>query len=166
MNVPNKTKGFTIIEVVLVLAIAGLIFLVVFLALPALQRGQRDTQRKQDLGKFMSQITAYTSNNQGLLPGYNQTGATANTSWNSFVSNYLTVGNTPFADPTNGNTYVVTQAAAAPGSPVTVAQGAITVYPGMTCGGANGVQGTYSNTSRTVAVIIHQEQGGYFCQNN
>jgi prepilin-type N-terminal cleavage/methylation domain len=44
----NK-KGFTIIEVVLVLAVAGLIFLMVFLALPALQRSQRDMQRKQDL---------------------------------------------------------------------------------------------------------------------
>ena len=33
----NQTKkGFTIIEVVLVLAIAGLIFLMVFIALPAL----------------------------------------------------------------------------------------------------------------------------------
>lgn len=42
-------KGFTIIEVVLVLAIAGLIFLMVFLALPVLQRSQRDTQRKQDV---------------------------------------------------------------------------------------------------------------------
>jgi prepilin-type N-terminal cleavage/methylation domain-containing protein len=38
-----KAHGFTIIEVVLVLAIAGLIFLIVFLALPALQRSQRDT---------------------------------------------------------------------------------------------------------------------------
>ena len=37
----NK-KGFTIIEVVLVLAIAGLIFLMVFIALPALQRSQRN----------------------------------------------------------------------------------------------------------------------------
>lgn len=44
-NIKN-TKGFTIIEVVLVLAIAGLIFLMVFIALPALQRGQRDTQRR------------------------------------------------------------------------------------------------------------------------
>ena len=34
----KDAKGFTIIEVALVLAIAGLIFLVVFLALPALQR--------------------------------------------------------------------------------------------------------------------------------
>ncbi len=42
-------SGFTIIEVALVLAIAGLIFLVVFLALPALQRSQRDTARRQDV---------------------------------------------------------------------------------------------------------------------
>jgi len=49
----NKESGFTIIEVVLVLAIAGLIFLVVFLALPALQRSQRDSQRRTDLGRFI-----------------------------------------------------------------------------------------------------------------
>ena len=42
-------KGFTIIEVVLVLAIAGLIFLMIFIAFPALQRGQRNTQRRRDL---------------------------------------------------------------------------------------------------------------------
>ena len=46
-----KSSGFTIIEVALVLAIAGLIFLVVFLALPALQRSQRDTARRQDVAK-------------------------------------------------------------------------------------------------------------------
>lgn len=165
MNVPNKTKGFTIIEVVLVLAIAGLIFLVVFLALPALQRGQRDTQRKQDLGKFMSQITSYSSNNQGRLPAYNETGPTANTSWNGFVTNYLTVGGAAFADPTNGNTYSVSQETQ-PAGAVSVTAGNIKVYPGMTCGGTNGVTGTISTTSRTVAAIIHQEQGGYFCQNN
>ena len=38
-----KDRGFTIIEVVLVLAIAALIFLMVFIALPALQASQRDT---------------------------------------------------------------------------------------------------------------------------
>jgi hypothetical protein cdiviTM7_02704 len=40
-----QKNGFTIIEVVLVLAVAGLIFLMVFLALPALQRSQRDTRK-------------------------------------------------------------------------------------------------------------------------
>jgi prepilin-type N-terminal cleavage/methylation domain-containing protein len=46
MNAPQleNKKGFTIIEVVLVLAIAALIFLMVFSALPALQRNQRDTR--------------------------------------------------------------------------------------------------------------------------
>ncbi|RKV92712.1 MAG: prepilin-type N-terminal cleavage/methylation domain-containing protein, partial [Candidatus Saccharimonas sp.] len=44
-----KDRGFTIIEVVLVLAIAALIFLMVFIALPALQASQRDTARKSDV---------------------------------------------------------------------------------------------------------------------
>ena len=43
----KRHTGFTIIEVVLVLAIAGLIFLMVFVALPALQRSQRDSLRRQ-----------------------------------------------------------------------------------------------------------------------
>jgi len=50
-------RGFTIIEVVLVLAIAGLIFLMVFIALPALQRNQRDTQRKNDMGRLSTALT-------------------------------------------------------------------------------------------------------------
>ena len=54
----NRTKkGFTIIEVVLVLAIAGLIFLMVFIALPQLQRAQRDTQRRNDLARVATALT-------------------------------------------------------------------------------------------------------------
>lgn len=58
-------KGFTIIEVVLVLAIAGLIFLMVFLALPALQRSQRDTQRKQDVAMVVTALHNWKANNKG-----------------------------------------------------------------------------------------------------
>ena len=60
--------GFTIIEVVLVLAIAGLIFMMVFIALPALQRSQRDTQRRDNLGRVTSAIMDYQTNNNGSLP--------------------------------------------------------------------------------------------------
>ena len=63
----NSKKGFTIIEVVLVLAIAGLIFLMVFIALPALQRNQRDTQRRNDYSMLSSAITSYSSNNGGKI---------------------------------------------------------------------------------------------------
>ncbi len=65
-NIKSK-KGFTIIEVVLVLAIAGLIFLMVFVALPALQRNQRDTQRRDDYGMLSSAITNYSANNGGRI---------------------------------------------------------------------------------------------------
>lgn len=63
-----KQKGFTIIEVVLVLAIAALIFLMVFIALPALQRGQRDEARKTVLGKVATAVTNYQSNKRGQQP--------------------------------------------------------------------------------------------------
>ena len=68
MNIKSK-KGFTIIEVVLVLAIAGLIFLMVFIALPNMQRTQRDRQKTQDYSALSSNITNYLSNNNGNLPG-------------------------------------------------------------------------------------------------
>ena len=63
----NK-KGFTIIEVVLVLAIAGLIFLMVFIALPALQRGQRNTQREDDISRFLTAANDFQTNNNGKTP--------------------------------------------------------------------------------------------------
>lgn len=162
MNVPNKTKGFTIIEVVLVLAIAGLIFLVVFLALPALQRSQRDTQRKSDLGKFMSQVTTYASNNQGAIPASGLTGGAGTTAWGTFISNYLTVGGTAFADPTDGTTYTVSvqTVASTPAPPLHT----IWTYPGSTC--ANVSTNAPVTTSRSIAVAIYQEQGGFSCQNN
>src|SRR3990167_7605821 len=70
MNAPQleNKKGFTIIEVVLVLAIAALIFLMVFIALPALQRNQRDTARKNQMSKVLSAVTSYQSNNRGKNP--------------------------------------------------------------------------------------------------
>ena len=58
-------KGFTIIEVALVLAIGALIFLVVFLAVPALQRNQRNDARKRDISNVVEAVTDYNSNNPG-----------------------------------------------------------------------------------------------------
>ena len=66
MNKQAK-KGFTIIEVVLVLAIAGLIFLMVFIALPALQRSQRNTRRRQDMARILSALNDYQANNNGQM---------------------------------------------------------------------------------------------------
>lgn len=95
MNTQHKKQGFTIIEVVLVLAIAGLIFLMVFIALPALQRNQRDTQRKDDLGRVKVAINNYMSSNRGNIP----TSADALT---SFKAKYLAQEG-EYADPQGGD---------------------------------------------------------------
>lgn len=58
-------KGFTIIEVALVLAIGALIFLVVFLAVPALQRNQRNDARKRDISNVVEAVSDYNSNHPG-----------------------------------------------------------------------------------------------------
>ena len=71
----NPKKGFTIIEVVLVLAIAGLIFLMVFIAWPALQRSQKDTQRRDDYAMLSTAISNYITNNNGKLTNLGKGGA-------------------------------------------------------------------------------------------
>lgn len=60
-------RGFTIIEVVLVLALAGLIFLMIFLALPTLQRSQRDQQRRNDLSEFNAAVVSWQATQRKKL---------------------------------------------------------------------------------------------------
>ncbi|MBS7346709.1 MAG: hypothetical protein KIG14_03285 [Candidatus Sacchiramonaceae bacterium] len=86
-------KAFTIIEVVLVLAIAGLIFLMVFIALPALQRSQRDAQRKNDMATLLDAYERCRANNRGRC--------TISTAIDSYIrdDNWL--------DPSTGERYVL-----------------------------------------------------------
>ena len=94
-------EGFTIIEVVLVLAIAGLIFLMVFLALPALQRAQRDTQRKQTISRIAAALERARVNNRGaFIDDYS-----GNDQLESFVQNYLRPYESEYVDPSTGRFY-------------------------------------------------------------
>lgn len=93
----HRDNGFTIIEVVLVLAIAGLIFIIVFVALPQLQKTRRDTQRKNDVGRVIGYVTQYAANNGGMVPSDDPSLA-------AFNANYLTNAN-QLKDPSSGQTY-------------------------------------------------------------
>lgn len=168
MNVQRKEKGFTIIEVVLVLAIAGLIFLMVFIALPALQRSQRDTQRKNDLSRVQTAVTSYTSSNRGSLP------ANTTAAWQTFLTQYLTpTSSDTFLDPlganstqgTNQTTYVFTSTTTGLTTgtfdPATT-QNVIYFAEGYTCGDQGAI--TKAGT-RTVALLMYLEGGGTTCVN-
>ncbi|MBH1956698.1 type II secretion system protein [Candidatus Saccharibacteria bacterium] len=149
----NKQSGFTIIEVVLVLAIAGLIFLMVFVALPTLQRNQRDTQRKQDLSRVMTAIASYTQNNKGSIP----------TNWSKFNTDYLQAAGDSFVDPTFGPYTINTSLTDAPtGATSTIDKdGNIYVYPKKKCGEGESLA---TGGERSVAFMMKLEGGGIACQ--
>lgn len=67
MKIANK-KGFTLIEVVLVLAIGGLIFLLAFLAFQQVSRNRRDTQRRTDVARVVAELQNYAGDNNGQYP--------------------------------------------------------------------------------------------------
>jgi prepilin-type N-terminal cleavage/methylation domain-containing protein len=149
-------KGFTIIEVVLVLAIAGLIFLMVFIALPALQRGQRDAQRKSDLSRVSVQMQNYLSSTRGAVP--NSADGLGN-----FVRGYLkggsnTVAGDEYLDP-NGNNYTVRYEV----KPTEV--GEIGYYSKSKCDATNPEEGiATSNAARDYAFTIKLEnQNAPYC---
>ncbi len=141
----NKEGGFTIIEVVLVLAIAGLIFLIVFLALPQLQRNRRDTQRRSDTGRAIAALESFAQNNQGSYPNNMEISS------GDWANAYLTVDGSVFGDPQTGM-YVI----ATTGEPS--AAGEMTVEAGMTCEG--------SGNSRDFVVKVFVEEGTVYCQDN
>lgn len=76
-KIRKSDSGFTIIEIMIVLAIAALILLIVLLAVPALQRNSRNTQRKNEVGQLAASVSNYVSNNNGTLPNSSGTLATA-----------------------------------------------------------------------------------------
>ena len=155
MKKENSKKGFTIIEVVLVLAIAGLIFLMVFIALPAMQRGQRDTQRRDDMARVMSQLNQYQANNKGKIP------STA-TELTTFLTNYLKEGE--FNDPESGERYTQKFVACQQGScSADLTLGTVNYMYHAEC---NGETPQYVKGDRKVAIVTQLEGSGVYCSNN
>lgn len=162
-NIKSK-KGFTIIEVVLVLAIAGLIFLMVFIALPALQRSQRDTQRRDDMARFISQLSQRQANNSGKVPDL------TTSAYTDFINNYLKAGGDTFQDPSTGTDYKVVKVTKCKSGSCTntttgdnAQMGKISVYSNARCDGENP---SYVQGDRKIAITIKLEGAGIYCGNN
>ncbi|MCR4753439.1 MAG: type II secretion system GspH family protein [Candidatus Saccharibacteria bacterium] len=175
MTNKNK-KGFTIIEVVLVLAIAGLIFLMVFIALPALQRSQRNTQREDDLARIVTAVNNYQSNNQGKVP-FNSGTTAADLA--KFVNRYVDstcaldgtaikcdANSNEFRDP-QGDTYKIeSKGKAKNGTDVSDSMKEKTFYGyyNATCGDEGIVKA--GTGDRDVAIFMKLEGGAIACNDN
>lgn len=101
-NLLKKTQeGFTIIEVMIVLAIAGLILVVVLIAVPQLQKNQRNQARQSLASRIVTEINNFTGNNAGLPP----TAATGAGASNFGSAAVVTPANTSFMTRYLGCTY-------------------------------------------------------------
>jgi prepilin-type N-terminal cleavage/methylation domain-containing protein len=136
----RKQKGFTIVEVLIVLAIAGVIMLVVFLAVPALQRNSRNTQRKSDASHLAGLYSEWISNHSGtaMTKVNDNTGAAGADLTNEKFSIMTT--------PTAGG--AVTAGYTAPASP---AADTFYIFSGATCNGSSAVGAT--GGARSVIVV-------------
>lgn len=65
---PATNDGFTIIETLIVLAIAGLILTMIALILPTITRNSNNNLRRKDVQAILSAIGNYQSNHLGSLP--------------------------------------------------------------------------------------------------
>ena len=75
----KRQEGFTIIEVMIVLAIAAVILLIVLLAVPALQRNSRNTQRNNDAATFAAAINSCMANHNSVVSSCGGAGAASGT---------------------------------------------------------------------------------------
>lgn len=152
----TSKSGFTIIEVALVLAIAGLIFLMVFIALPSLQRSQRDARRRDDIITFLEAVKKYQTNNRGTLP----------TDWSDFQTQYVS----NLVDP-DGSKYIIAATECAAGGDVGANCGltelaamdhTLHVFTKATCNGSEAVK---VSNPRSIAVLYRLEGSGIYCNN-
>jgi prepilin-type N-terminal cleavage/methylation domain-containing protein len=160
MKRTENNKGFTIIEVVLVLAIAGLIFLMVFIALPALQAGQRDTARKTDVSNVAAAVNSYSSSNRGAAP----TTALLATQLGTNVSNNtvkVVVNGTTGAQTISAQTGSANSGSTA----ARVQDGLVVVTFGTKCGTSSATQVLTAGTARQYTTVTKLEggAGNAFC---
>ncbi len=152
-------RGFTIIEVLIVLAIAGLILVVVLVAVPQLYRNQRDTARRDVLARVSTELLAFASNNNGVMPF----AAAAPGNITQFTTFYIT-GKVDAKNPSTGNPYTIEYAPNDTADP-TVDQ--ILVHRGATCSGERSTGSTNLPTARSFAIRLQLEGGTtFYCVDN
>ena len=157
-NLYKRKSGFTIIEVMIVLAIAGLILLIVFLAVPALQRNAHNTSIKNDVAGLLAGVNEYVNNNNGSVPTglANQTVSSVDITGGAGTNNAtVKIG---YIDGTTGVT--LSKATA----PVTnnQATGTVHIYTSAVCNGNDATNA--GATSRNVVALYALEGGAKECQ--
>lgn len=146
----KSQKGFTIIEVMIVLAIAGLILLIVFLAVPALQRNQRNSARRGDASRLAASIIGFVANNSGAIPA---TAADATSIINDAgkLGQYSLTAASPIGTAADDKVSIIAAGAGTPVALVTTGD-RIQIVTGGVCNATGGGATNVGATARSIAL--------------
>lgn len=173
----KREQGFSIIEVLIVLAIAGLLMAVIFIAVPQLQRNARDNTRQNLVNRLKSEMETYSSNNQGKYPlNFAACAAPDTGKWCDFFNRYVT-GKIDVVDPSTGANVVSAtvgtpagfrQADGAAAASLPAVAGDLTIFRGAKCDGEGvAVSGTANATTKNFAMVIGLDRNGTrYCLDN
>lgn len=155
----NRSEGFTIIELLIVLAIAALIILIVLIAVPQLQRNQRNQARQSIAGRITTEVNNYIGNNNGALPTANNNATTGMTG--GFSTRYFT--GIDVNDPQSGTSLLAAANVTFTGTPGGTA-GNLDYTTGRICNGETTT--TTGATARNFALVVRLEGGAAYCLDN
>ena len=173
----RQARGFTIIEVLIVLAIAGLILTIVFIAVPQLQRNTRDSKRQSIATRLSTELQNFASNNQGkfpfasatgTVPGFNcKTGTSATDNCRGWYDRYI--NGTPKVDtddPSTGSPVDIYNTTST--SALTWAVGRVYIGSGLKCSGEAFQTGSRGGTTaKGFGILIGLERtNNWFCVDN
>lgn len=148
----QRKQGFTVIEVMIVLAIGGFILLMMFAIIPTITRNSRNSQRRQDVSLLVQAVTKFALNNSG---GFPQTADTTDLIANAKLS-YYDAANVKIqaVDPAN--------AATLPAPNPVVDVETVAVYNYQKCDDANPGKsiGTAAGYADVVALFAVETGGG------
>ena len=65
----RKIKGFTMVELLVVISIIGILASIVLVSFTSSQKQARDVQRKSDLKQYQTALESFANSNDGLYPG-------------------------------------------------------------------------------------------------
>jgi len=144
----ERQEGFTIIEVLIVLAIAGLIMVVVFLAVPHLEASQQNNARDTDANNLLESVSDYESNDGGSYPTTQCT--TAACTWITYKPGQLTTykyyptfASAPTTVPGDTTAYLIAGATCSGLAPVSATTRNVVVWYGIS--GSTGSKCTQSD---------------------
>lgn len=145
----SRQQGFSLIELIMILAIAGILSALVFVAISDAQHNQRDDVRRNAAERYLNAAKQYVADHNGAVP----TSATDASAPTNILSTYLTASGATFQNP-QGVNWTAGYGYGVPGT-----SSLIFLSPQASCSAGISVANGGTNT-RQIAVVVQLETSG------